>query len=256
MISDNLTTQSKLDCLVLLNNFWSFDASSIHFRGSLRPEKSSNSFCHCDICPTFLQHLWDVSQCDFGPRFGRFLRPSTEFICFRSTHPWVAKYWQVLKHTLELCSHKQPFEAERTLFFAFLGIFSSFTVFYLWLFDSSNLDFKKFQVSTDESSNPASQHLSFNHLLANAMGSSDRMCKCYMFCYVFLVLKTNKLHMFDDALNSSMPCHWIFQWFLSDFVSVPTWPMLRLLSAARPQSLTFARYLQRWHQISNKIRTI
>ena len=119
---------------------------SIHLRGSLRPEKSSNSFCHCDICPTFLQHLWDVSQCDFGPRFGRFLRPSTEFICFRSTHPWVAKYWQVLKHTLELCSPKQPFEAERTLFYAFLRIFSSFTVFICFLSstlrNSSNLDFK------------------------------------------------------------------------------------------------------------------
>ena len=117
------------------------------------------------------------------------------------------------------------------------------------IFDSSKLFESGFQVSTDESSNPASQHLSFNHLLANAMGSSHRMCKCYVLLCFFWVLKTNKWHMFHDALNSSMPCHLIFLWFLSDFVSVPTWPMLRLLSAARPQSLTFARYLQRWHQI-------
>jgi hypothetical protein len=92
--------------------------------------------------------------------------------------------------------------------------------------------------------------------LANAMGSSHRMVQMLCFAMFFWVLKTNKWHMFHDILNSVMPCHWIFLWFLSDFVSVPTWPMLRLLSAARPQSLTFARYLQRWHQMSNKIRTI
>ena len=53
------------------------------------------------------------------------------------------------------------------------------------IFDSSKLFESGFQVSTDESSNPASQHLSFNHLLANAMGSSHRMVQMLCFAMFF-----------------------------------------------------------------------
>ena len=61
------------------------------------------------------------------------------------------------------------------------------------IFDSSKLFESGFQVSTDESSNPASQHLSFNHLWANAMGSSHRMVQMLCFAMFFLSFENKQM---------------------------------------------------------------